>query len=124
MRPYLFVYFAEDFSRRFNVEQANDDPGVLAFQVGHCSGGVGEEALPGGDLDVALFGAVIQVIQSLKKAKRNQINKTKKEKSRINMSKSIESFDYILFALNVLQFIFKLTNILFQIPTDTVKTIY
>ena len=52
MSAYLLVYFAENFSGCFGVEEADNDSGVLSLQVGHSGCRVLEEALPGRNRDV------------------------------------------------------------------------
>lgn len=63
---HLLVNFTQHFSRRFGVEQPDDNPGVLPLQVGDGRPRIPEEALARGYPDARRLCPALQVIESLK----------------------------------------------------------
>ena len=64
-RSYLLVYLAQDLPCSFCVEESHHYPCVLAFEVGHGRGRVGQEALSGGDANPGCLGSDFEVVQGL-----------------------------------------------------------
>lgn len=62
----LAVHLAQHAARGHHVEQADDNPGVLAAQISHRIGRIGEERLARDDLDGGLLAAVLQVLDRLR----------------------------------------------------------
>lgn len=61
----LPVHFAQHTPGGHHVEQADNDAGVLAPQIAHRIGGIGEERLSCYNLDGRLLAAVLQVLDRL-----------------------------------------------------------